>query len=57
MCPDLFLVEAPCGLILVNDHLVFAFGVVTYGRFDCIHKKTTLQAEPPFILVRKGVSA
>ena len=39
MCPDLFLVEAPCGSILISDHSVFAFGVVAYGRFDCIHIK------------------
>ena len=36
MCLDFFSEEAPCGLILVSDHLVFAVWVGTYGRFECI---------------------
>ena len=31
----LFSEETPCGSILVNDHSVFAFWVVAYGRFNC----------------------
>ena len=42
MCSDLFLEEAPCGSILVSDHLVFAFWVVAYGRLDCIKKAVWL---------------
>ena len=35
MCLDLFSENAPCGSVLVNDHSVFAFWVIAYGRFDC----------------------
>ena len=37
MCLNLFSEKVPCGSInLVNDHSVFAFWVVAYGRFDYI---------------------
>ena len=32
---DLFSEKAPCGSILVSNHSVVAFWVVTNGRFDC----------------------
>ena len=54
MCPDLFLVEVPCGLILVSDHLDFAFGVVAYGRFNCIHMKPPCKQNLLLSLSEKG---
>ena len=45
MCPDLFLEEAPCGLILVSDHLVFTFWMVAYERLDCACSDNTVESQ------------
>ena len=42
MYPELFLGEAPRSSILVSDHSVFVFWVVSYWRFDCTVKKYSL---------------
>ena len=39
----------PRGLILVSNHLIFAFWVVVYGRYDCITLKP-----PPAKASEKG---